>query len=542
MSWIKQKIRFESLSISLLMILTALTSLHASPLPSKADIIDVMIKVNDYWLDNNPDLGDKSWARAVYYTGNMALYQVYPDVKYLDVALRWANKSPRWGLEGNSHNKLAAGQSYINLYHIEPIESHLMALQEEVQRQIDQLGDDLWFTVDANYMAMPTYAWLAKVERDDPDIYRKMWALHLHNKDLRDENEGGGGSGIPLGLYDPIDHLWYRDRRYIESNQLSPNGNKVFWSRGNGWVFAASVRVLQTLPASDLNRHKFIETFQDMAAELKDRQLDSGFWPVNLDDPLHAQTVNPNYRDAPETSGTALFCYGIAWGINNKLLRRADYQEVVEKAWHGLANTAVRSDGLLGYVQGVGQRPESDQPFGEERTADFGVGAFLLAGSEVLKMARGDMPVPPELGTNLALDHLSASSEEQFYNPATNAVDGDINNRWSAQGYDQWIEVDLGEVKQIYRTEVYPYRFRAYQFKIEAKEDMNDPYTIIVDRRNNTDGGTAITNIFNSVDARYLRLSVEGVHPLSYSGSRVSIKEFKVFESSEAPQYMFEAE
>jgi unsaturated rhamnogalacturonyl hydrolase len=60
------------------------------------------------------------------------------------------------------------------------------------------------------------------------------------------------------------------------------------------------------------------------------------------------------------------------------------------KAWNSLANEALHPDGMLGYVQGTGKEPSDGQPVGFDHLPDFrdyGVGCFLLAGSEVYKLA-----------------------------------------------------------------------------------------------------------------------------------------------------------
>ncbi|MGC3979395.1 MAG: glycoside hydrolase family 88 protein [Paludibacteraceae bacterium] len=141
------------------------------------------------------------------------------------------------------------------------------------------------------------------------------------------------------------------------------------------------------MPENNSHRSEYISTFQQMAAALKDRQRADGCWGVSLDD--------PNEYAGPETSGTAFFIYAIAWGINNGLLDSSIYYPVVEKAWNGLTTIAVKSNGFLGYVQGVGAGPAYAP---ETSTQDFGVGAFLLAGSEVVKLAAGIMPTPYNFG------------------------------------------------------------------------------------------------------------------------------------------------
>jgi rhamnogalacturonyl hydrolase YesR len=500
----------------------------AQSLPSKSEVIETMVLVNDHWILNN-GLGDADWDPAVYYTGNMSFYQLYPDDYYLDRALQWAN-SRSWNLEGNRHNKLCAGQTYINLYSIQPIESRIASTRSEINYQIDYEEDDLWFAVDANYMAMPTFAWMAKLDGDDPVMYEMMWALHHHNKDVR------GGTG----LYDDVAHLWYRDDEFIYPLEKSPNGAKVFWSRGNGWIFGALVRVLQTLPEGNSHQDEYIQNFQDMAAALKEVQQPSGFWHVNLDDPIHVVSINSSWRDGPETSGTAFFTYGIAWGIYNGYLDKNTYLPVVADAWNAMVANSVHSNGRLGYVQGIGLRPESSQPIGDNSTADFGVGAFLLAGTEVAKLAEGNMPSAPEPSENLALNTVIDFSEEQSSNPASNLTDGNINNRWSAQGFPQWVELDLGSVKSINRIHLFPYQYRAYKYKIEIKSAAGESYTTVVDRTKNTDWGGAITNIFSTTDARFVRLSVVGAH--DYDGEWVSINELKIFKTDVFEGYQFEAE
>jgi hypothetical protein len=116
-----------------------------------------------------------------------------------------------------------------------------------------------------------------------------------------------------------------------------------------------------------------------MGAALKTVQRADGFWNMSLSDPGH--------YPGPETSGTALFVYGMAWGMSNGLLSKTIYKPVVTKAWNALVTTAVHPSGQMGYVQGVGKEPMPFQQVPYESSADFGVGVFLLVGSEVFKMA-----------------------------------------------------------------------------------------------------------------------------------------------------------
>jgi rhamnogalacturonyl hydrolase YesR len=139
------------------------------------------------------------------------------------------------------------------------------------------------------------------------------------------------------------------------------------------------VKVLGALPATHRDAPEYRRTLAAGLTALRKVQRTDGFWNVNLADPAHLP--------GPETSGTAFFTYATAYGIRTGLVTAAQYQSVVAGAWNGLVTKAVHSDGFLGYVQNVGDRPESSQPVTYNSTADFGVGAFLLAGVEVAALA-----------------------------------------------------------------------------------------------------------------------------------------------------------
>lgn len=170
-------------------------------------------------------------------------------------------------------------------------------------------------------------------------------------------------------LYDREEHLYYRDSRFFA--RRGPNGEKVFWSRGDGWVLAGLARIIPLLPPGDPDRARMETIFKEMAAKLKAIQKPDGYWsPSLLSDPA---------KSLPESSGTAFFTYGLAWGVKAGLLDRAVYEPTVRKGWSALTR-AVHPDGKFGYVQPVSDRPDS---VGYEDTQFYGVGAFLLAATAV---------------------------------------------------------------------------------------------------------------------------------------------------------------
>jgi rhamnogalacturonyl hydrolase YesR len=173
-------------------------------------------------------------------------------------------------------------------------------------------------------------------------------------------------------LYDKTEHLYLRDSTYFDRREA--NGRRVFWSRGNGWVFAGLARVLEAMPADFQDRPRYVQLYRDMAAKLITVQQPDGLWRASL--------LDPNAYPAPETSGTGFFCYGLAWGVNRGLFDEATYRPVVARAWQGLVG-CVHPDGMLGSVQPIGAAPDKVSP---DLTEVYGVGAFLLAGKEVHKM------------------------------------------------------------------------------------------------------------------------------------------------------------
>jgi hypothetical protein len=136
-----------------------------------------------------------------------------------------------------------------------------------------------------------------------------------------------------------------------------------------------------------------------MAAALKARQRTDGFWNVNLG--------YTNDYAGPEATGTSCFTYGMAWGINHGYLDANTYLPVVINGWNALANGALHhtsgaDNGMLGYVQGTGDRPGSSQPVTYTSVPnfdDYGVGLFLLAGSQMYQLSSSPRLVlaPPVL-------------------------------------------------------------------------------------------------------------------------------------------------
>lgn len=363
----------------------SVTELAAKLLPPRAETLKTAVKVNDYYLKKHPDplLGipyyarkkvyeANIWTRAVYFEGLMALHSVYPDNRYLDYATDWANGF-KWGMRRdetftrNADNYCAA-QTYIDLNRLCP-EPHRLTKTKACMNMLANTPQvDDWTWIDAIQMGMPILAKLAH-DTGDSRYSEKAWKMYEWSRNT-----------LAGGLFNQKEGLWWRDADFVPPYK-EPNGANCYWSRGNGWVVAALVRVLDEIPANDPHRATYEADLKAMCEALVKCQREDGFWNVSL--------LDPTNFGGKELTGTALFTYGMAWGVRNGLLDPAKYLPVVAKAWNAMVKDAVHPDGYLGYVQGTGKEPKDGQPVSYKSVPDFddyGTGCFLLAASEVYKL------------------------------------------------------------------------------------------------------------------------------------------------------------
>ena len=360
-------------------------TVYAEELQSRAEILKTLIKVNDLYLKNHPDplLGipyysrkkvyeANIWTRAVYFEGLMALHSIYPSNRYLDYATDWADGF-KWGMRRDetatrNADNYCASQMYIDLYRLCPEPNRLTKTKGTMNMLVNTPQVDDWTWIDAIQMGMPALAKLSATT-GDPRYAEKAYDMYSWTKNT-----------LAGGLYNKKDGLWWRDADFVPPYK-EPNGEDCYWSRGNGWVVAALVRVLDEIPADDPHRKEYEKDLKDMCEALVKCQREDGFWNVSLHDPSNF--------GGKELTGTALFVYGMAYGVRNGLLDRDKYMPVITRAWNAMVKDAVHSNGYLGFVQGTGKEPKDGQPVAYDSKPDFddyGTGCFLLAGSEVYKL------------------------------------------------------------------------------------------------------------------------------------------------------------
>lgn len=312
------------------------------------------------------------WTRGVYYEGLMALKDIDPQSRYIDYATRWADFhqwTPRNGVKTTDADDQCCAQTYIMLAGDD--KAKLAKVLENLDNQMATGRYDYWTWIDAIQMAMPLYAQAYKLtgNRQYMDYAMKSYRWT--------RNECGGG------LYNKVTGFWWRDKDFVPPYQ-EKDGQPCYWSRGDGWVYAALVRVMQTIGKKDKYYKELKKDFLAMSQAFASCQREDGFWNCSL--------VSPVTFGGKETTGTSLFLYGMSWGLRNGLLKEKQYRPIVDRAWKALQTESVHADGFLGYVQGTGKEPKDSQPVTYTRVPDFedfGLGCFLLGASEYYRLVAG---------------------------------------------------------------------------------------------------------------------------------------------------------
>ena len=350
---------------------------------TKSKVIETIKKVNDYWQAENPEPAFAFWHPAAYHTGNIAAYEVTGNETYKKYSEAWAEKNQWKGATSDDKSKWKYNygetmehvlfgdwqicfQTYADLYTVKPDSGKIARAREVMEYQMSTDKNDYWWWADGLYMVMPVMTKMYKLT-GNPLYLEKLHEYWTYANSI---------------MYDAEEGLYYRDGKYIYPKHKSVNGKKDFWARGDGWVLAALAKVLKDLPETDQYRQEYIDRFQTMAKSVAACQQPEGYWTRSMLDPEHAP--------GPETSGTAFFTYGLLWGMNNGLLDKAAYQPVVMKAWNYLTTVALQPDGRIGYVQPIGEKAIPGQVVDANSTANFGVGAFLLAACEMVRFLNAD--------------------------------------------------------------------------------------------------------------------------------------------------------
>ena len=319
-----------------------------------------MRKVADWQVARIQGKSSQDWTFGALYAGLIAASKTLKDPRYAQV-VEQAGAAFHWelGPRETHADDQAIGQSYLALYRRTRDHRYIAPMQAQFDRVLtipDDPSKPVWWWCDALFMAPRVWAGLAQATGESRylDYMNREWWITTRL------------------LYDPEEHLYSRDATFLDRHEA--NGRKLFWSRGNGWVMGGIVRVLEVIPRNYPSRARYVELLHEMADKLASIQSDDGLWRPGL--------LDANAYPYAEASGSAFFTYALAWGINHGILDRKRFTPVVTRAWQGLLSH-IYMDGRLGSIQPIGAAPDAFQP---SSSYVYGVGAFLLAGSELAQL------------------------------------------------------------------------------------------------------------------------------------------------------------
>ena len=369
----------KRIRISCLLFLAANFSLMwAQPAISKSSIKSTLKKVADYQVQTPLTHTETDWTNGALYAGMVEWASIAGDEKYynwlIEIGSRnnWTynhRKDPRGRYHADDY---CVGQMYLELYRkfgkpemLQPMRDYF----DEILGNPSKL--DLEFNFTDTYWPTERWSWCDALFMG-PTVWAKMAAITGEQKYLDfmfDEYKATTDY-----LFNRENHLYFRDSRFMSKKEA--NGQPVFWGRGNGWVFAGLPVIIRELPDDYRNKAWFVNLYKEMAAKIVSVQDEKGYW--------HASLLDPDSYPNPEMSATGFFVYGLAWGINNRYLDKKTYMPSVLKAWKSMTD-AVWPDGKVGWIQPIGEDPRNVT---REMTEVYGVGGFLMAGTEVYKMTK----------------------------------------------------------------------------------------------------------------------------------------------------------
>lgn len=433
-------------SVLIIFLLFISFSVKLTAQPQQQEVLDAMERANDYFMKKYPDPGKPTfvkkerpsnlWTRSVYFEGLMALaeverlkgstkHELYKKYIYdWGEAHKW---QPRNGVMTRDADDYCCCQTYLDIYQyvrsastsaaerkredkirdsellIAPTKEcldHIISAHNTPwmaggqEKSTGSVSD--WTWIDAIQMGLPVFSKLARLrhlegDKDASRYTEQGWKMYETTR-----NTIGGG------LFNVTEGLWWRDKDFVPPYQ-EPNGKNCYWSRGNGWVYAAVVRAMDAMLLADgaqvpqywepvgtkkwtnigVDAHfnDYKKDYLAMTKALVNCQRSDRFWNVSLHD-------ESNYGGV-ELSGTALFIYGMAWGVRHGYLPRKKYAPIIYRTWEAMVKTCLHANGFLGYVQGTGKEPKDAQPVTYDKEPDFddyGLGCFLLCGTEIFKM------------------------------------------------------------------------------------------------------------------------------------------------------------
>lgn len=307
---------------------------------------------------------------------------------YADALIDTDGTIKTYKMEAYNIDMIVAGRLLFNLYTTTKDKRYLIAMQtlrKQLAEQPRTASGGFWHKkiypnqmwLDGLYMGEPFYAEYTVTYENGAkldDIAKQFELIQLHATDKK--------TGL---LY----HAWDESKQMPWANKTtgtSPN----FWSRSIGWYAMALVDALDYFPKDHPKRKELIGYLNNVTTALEKFQHKSGLWYQVTD-------MGDREGNYLESSGTSMFAYALAKGVNKGYLPKK-FKTVAVKAFDGLTTQLIQvePDGEINITQacavaGLGGNPYRDgsyEYYVNERKKDNdpkATGPFILAALELNK-------------------------------------------------------------------------------------------------------------------------------------------------------------
>lgn len=336
------------------------------------------ISVANRLIEAPPEAFPFNWGEGVQWIGLMKVYEQTMDQRYLTYMERWtalhSGKDIRELLNttGTPHSKehsaycghWSPATAILYMNRAKPKEEYARIARQTAEfitkgaerSPAGGLGHwegshQLW--VDTLYMACPLLAGVGRDLRRPAYIADAAQQILTYAKPLQDET---------AGLFY---HMW---------DWQTKERTAALWGRGNGWVLMSIADVIEVLERKDPLYGQLMGVAQRMLDGMARTRDTEGMWHTVMDDP----------KSYPETSATAMFCYGV-----KKLIRLgalpSSKAALVEPGWGTIQGKYVKDGLVTGVSAGTVPKDHVYYKTLPAGTQTWGTGAYLMAGSEMYR-------------------------------------------------------------------------------------------------------------------------------------------------------------
>ncbi len=266
------------------------------------------------------DIDCWEWPQGVGIFGLYKYYTVSRNQEILSFLLRWFDERLEEGILEKNVNTTAPLLTLAYLYEMTGKKSYFNLIEEWVdwimkEKKLIRTGDGCFqhmitgdpndgeILIDTIFMTLLFLAKAGKILDRKDCIDEVNYQILNHIKYLFDKKEG----------------LFFHGYNFNYNN----NYGEVHWGRGNGWYTVGIMELLSGATVDDAIRRYFLSVYKTQAEALK-RYADkeNGLWHTVIDD-------ETSYI---EVSGSAAFLCGIMQGVRSGILKREEYEDLIQKA------------------------------------------------------------------------------------------------------------------------------------------------------------------------------------------------------------------